>query len=45
MGKNTQKQEEKKINPMCENCGKFGGECLGTTEQVWTGCVFKTPKN
>lgn len=42
--KNTQKQPEK-VNPMCENCGKFGGECQGTTEKVWTGCIYKTPKN
>lgn len=42
--KNTQKQPEK-VHPMCENCGKFSGECQGTTEKVWTGCVFKTPKN
>ena len=42
--KNTQKQSET-VNPMCENCGKFGGECRGTTEKVWTGCVFKTPEN
>ena len=44
MEKNTQKQTEK-VNPMCENCGKFGGECQGTTEKVWTGCIYKTPKN
>ena len=40
--RNTEHPE--KVNPMCENCGKFGGECQGTTEKVWTGCVFKTPK-
>lgn len=34
-----------KANTMCLNCGKFGGECRGTTEKVWTDCVFKTPKN
>jgi len=34
-----------KVNPMCENCGKYGGECYDTTEKVWTGCVYKTPKN
>ena len=44
MKKNTQKQSEK-VNPMCENCGKFGGECQGTMEKVWTGCIYKTPKN
>lgn len=41
--RNTEHPE--KVNPMCENCGKFGGECQGTTEKVWTGCIYKTPKN
>ena len=40
---NTQKQPEK-VNPMCENCGKFGGECQGTMEKVWTGCIYKIHK-
>ena len=34
----------KKINPMCENCGEFGGECKGTTEMAYTGCVYRTIK-
>ena len=38
-------EHPEKVNPMCENCGKFGGECQGTTEKVWTGCIYKTPKN
>ena len=44
--KNEKRNAEhpEKINPMCENCGKFGGECQGTTEKVWTGCIYKTPK-
>lgn len=42
--KNTQKKTEK-VNPMCENCGKFGGKCQGTAELVWTGCIYRTPKN
>lgn len=33
------------VNPMCLDCGKFGGECPGTTEKVWTGCIYKTQKN
>lgn len=41
----TQNQKEKTINSMCLNCGKFGSECQGTTEKVWTGCIYKTPKN
>ena len=38
-------EHPEKVNAMCLNCGKFGGECQGTTEKVWTGCVFKTSKN
>lgn len=38
-------ERPEKVNPMCDNCGKFCGECQGTTEKVWTGCVFRTPKN
>lgn len=34
-----------KVNPICDNCGKFGGECQGTTEKAWTGCIYKTSKN
>lgn len=44
MTKNKQTEEQSKINSMCLNCGKFGGECKGTTEQVWTGCIYKTEK-
>lgn len=40
--KNT--EHPKKINPMCENCGEFGGECKGTTEKAYTGCVYRTIK-
>lgn len=28
-------------NAMCLNCTKFLAGCPGTTEQVWTGCVYR----
>lgn len=30
------------LNSICINCGRFGVGCQGTTEQVWTGCIYKT---
>lgn len=36
--------ESEKLNPMCETCEKCGNDCHGTTEKVWTGCVYKIPK-
>lgn len=38
-------EHPEKVNRMCLNCGKFGGECQGTTEKVWTGCIYKKPKD
>ena len=36
-------QTTNKINQMCNNCYQFiNGECTGTTNQVWTNCVYKT---
>jgi len=33
----------KPLNPMCNNCEtRKNGECNGTTETVWTGCVYKS---
>lgn len=29
------------LNSMCSNCNCLGKTCDGTTEQVWTGCVFR----
>ena len=34
---------EKTINPMCPGCALFGESCQGTTETVWTGCIYKKP--
>lgn len=39
--------EGDKLNPMCEQCkARFeadegGGICQGTTEMVWTGCIYR----
>lgn len=40
--------EDDKLNPMCERCKarseadeKDGRICQGTTEMVWTGCIFR----
>lgn len=30
------------LNSICINCGRFGVDCQGTTEQVWTGCIYRT---
>lgn len=29
------------MNRMCENCLCLNNGCTGTTETVWTGCIFK----
>lgn len=31
-------------NPMCLTCAKFGKDCDGSTNQVWTGCIYKVSK-
>lgn len=30
-----------KLNPMCETCAEKGRSCAGTTDPVWTGCVYR----
>ena len=30
------------VNPICLECSKWRCGCNGTTNQVWTGCVFRT---
>lgn len=34
--------EDQKINTMCENCACLGDTCQGSTNQTWTGCIYKT---
>lgn len=31
----------KELNSICEKCLKLGNDCDGTTNQVWTGCVYR----
>ena len=38
-------EAENLLNEMCKSCGRCGKDCHGTTEKVWTGCIYKTPKN
>lgn len=32
------------LNSMCLDCICRGTDCDGTTEQVWTGCVYRQIK-
>lgn len=29
------------VNPLCLGCSKWCNGCNGTTNQVWTGCIFR----
>lgn len=29
------------LNRMCKKCVRFGIDCKGTENQVWSGCVYK----
>lgn len=29
------------LNKMCKKCARFGIDCKGTENQVWSGCVYK----
>lgn len=29
------------MNPMCNDCIRLGKDCNGTSNPVWTGCVYK----
>ena len=35
--------QQKEINHMCPGCALFGDSCPGTSETVWTGCIFRKP--
>lgn len=32
---------DNKLNNMCKNCNCLNKDCKGTTNQVYTGCIFK----
>lgn len=29
------------LNKMCQGCVRLQKDCSGTTNQVWTGCVYR----
>ncbi len=33
--------EELEYNPMCYNCKIFGKSCKGSTNKIYSGCVYK----
>nr|DAI76475.1 MAG TPA: hypothetical protein [Caudoviricetes sp.]DAL49415.1 MAG TPA_asm: hypothetical protein [Caudoviricetes sp.]DAW00870.1 MAG TPA: hypothetical protein [Caudoviricetes sp.] len=33
--------EALEYNPMCYNCKSFGKSCKGSTNKVYSGCVYK----
>lgn len=33
--------ETLEYNPMCYNCKSFGKSCKGSTNKVYSGCVYK----
>ncbi len=34
----------RQINPMCKGCSNLFKDCQGSTEMVWTGCVYRNKK-
>ena len=32
---------DKNINSICYNCSRYKGECRGTSEQAYTGCIYR----
>ena len=32
---------DKNINSICYNCRRYKGECCGTSEQAYTGCIYR----
>ena len=32
------------FNGMCSGCVKMGAECDGTTNHLWSGCVYRVRK-
>ena len=33
--------EELEYNPMCYNCKSFEKSCKGSTEKIYSGCIYK----
>lgn len=34
-----------KLNRMCTSCRCLGTDCAGTTESVWTNCIYRKSAN
>ena len=32
------------FNSMCNGCTKLGNECDGTTNKIWSDCIYRTVK-
>ena len=32
------------FNSMCNGCTKLGNECDGTTNKLWSGCIYRAEK-
>jgi hypothetical protein len=37
--------EKLELNSICLNCKCLNKTCNGTTEKVWTGCVYRKTEN
>ena len=33
--------EALKYNPMCYNCKSFGKSCKGSTNKIYSGCIYR----
>lgn len=41
----TAENKEQQLNGICPACKRYQeGECPGTTNPVWTGCVYRKTK-
>ena len=42
MGKEQDNEKQGKLNSICPDCKRYqSGECPGTTNPVWTGCIYR----
>lgn len=40
--KGTAENKEKQVNGICTACKRLQeGECPGTTNPIWTGCIYR----
>lgn len=36
---------DKEVNTMCLSCARLGKNCEGTTNKVYSGCIWKEEKD